>query len=144
MIARNHYNIASEDNDDDDDSHPERVREIIEGLHNARGLLERGVETGKGQRLHPTCIYLSFLIQLVSCRGRLLDLNPIRLSLDIDFILACILPLQRCPAIPWCRKVLQNIAEPTPGLNFAQKCLIHVLIQMSHSQSFQIRLLLLV
>lgn len=47
-IARNHYDIASEDNEDDDDaSHPERVREIIEGLHNARGLLERGVETGK-------------------------------------------------------------------------------------------------
>jgi len=70
MIARNHYNIASEDNDDDDDdSHPERVREIIEGLHNARGLLERGVETGKGQRLHPTCIHSSFSFSSFLVRG---------------------------------------------------------------------------
>ncbi|OAX37423.1 hypothetical protein K503DRAFT_236882 [Rhizopogon vinicolor AM-OR11-026] len=48
MVARNRYSITSEDDDDDDDaSHPERVHEIIEGLHNARGLLERGVETAR-------------------------------------------------------------------------------------------------
>lgn len=64
LVARRRYSITNEDNedneDDDDASHSERVHEIIEGLHNARGLLERGVETGKGRRLYPTCIHLSF------------------------------------------------------------------------------------
>ncbi|KAG1741610.1 hypothetical protein EDB19DRAFT_702180 [Suillus lakei] len=48
MMARNRYDLASEnDEDDDDHSHPDSVHEIIQGLHNARGLLERGVETAR-------------------------------------------------------------------------------------------------
>ncbi|KAG1730120.1 uncharacterized protein EDB91DRAFT_795203 [Suillus paluster] len=46
VMGRNRYNIAGED-DDDDTSHPDSVRDIIQGLHNARGLLERGVETAR-------------------------------------------------------------------------------------------------
>jgi hypothetical protein len=53
VTAHNRYNLAGEnDEDDDDPSHPDSVHEIIQGLHNARGLLERGVETGKVQRMY--------------------------------------------------------------------------------------------
>lgn len=48
VTAHNRYNLAGEnDEDDDDPSHPDSVHEIIQGLHNARGLLERGVETAR-------------------------------------------------------------------------------------------------
>ncbi|KAG2137529.1 hypothetical protein DEU56DRAFT_351847 [Suillus clintonianus] len=48
VIARNRHDLAGEDDEDDDDtSHPDSVHEIIQGLHNARGLLERGVETAR-------------------------------------------------------------------------------------------------
>lgn len=57
VTAHNRYDLAGE-NDEDDDDHPhsDSVHEIIQGLHNARGLLERGVETGKVQR-----IYLNYI-----------------------------------------------------------------------------------
>ncbi|KAG0697217.1 hypothetical protein DFH29DRAFT_163035 [Suillus ampliporus] len=60
ITARDRYNLTGEDDDEDDTSHPDNVREIIQGLHNARGLLERGVETGKVQRIHPHYIHSSF------------------------------------------------------------------------------------
>ncbi|KAG2343393.1 hypothetical protein BDR05DRAFT_962902 [Suillus weaverae] len=48
VTARNRYHLAGEsDEDHDDPSHPDSVHEIIQGLHNARGLLERGVETAR-------------------------------------------------------------------------------------------------
>jgi hypothetical protein len=57
VTAHNRYDLAGEnDEDDDDPSHSDSVHEIIQGLHNARGLLERGVETGKVQRIHLNCI----------------------------------------------------------------------------------------
>lgn len=57
-MVHNRYDITGEnDEDDDDPSHPDSVHEIIQGLHNARGLLERGVETGKVQRIVPNYIH---------------------------------------------------------------------------------------
>ncbi|KAG2108095.1 hypothetical protein BD769DRAFT_1392787 [Suillus cothurnatus] len=44
VTAHNRYNLAG---DNDEDSHPDSVHEIIRGLRNARGLLERGVETAR-------------------------------------------------------------------------------------------------
>ncbi|KAG1898701.1 uncharacterized protein F5891DRAFT_446102 [Suillus fuscotomentosus] len=111
-MVHNRYDITGEnDEDDDDPSHSDSVHEIIQGLHNARGLLERGVETGK----------------LVHCLGRLPDMSrQILLRLATAFIPACIPPLQHCPATHWCQKVLQSIVVPTPGRIFALNCLIHV------------------
>jgi hypothetical protein len=54
VTAHNRYNLAG---DNDEDSHPDSVHEIIRGLRNARGLLERGVETGKVQRIYPRYIH---------------------------------------------------------------------------------------
>ncbi|KAG1838162.1 hypothetical protein DFJ58DRAFT_846195 [Suillus subalutaceus] len=48
VMAHNRYDLAGKnDEDDDDPSHSDSVHEIIQGLHNARGLPEHGVETGK-------------------------------------------------------------------------------------------------
>ncbi|KAG2134963.1 hypothetical protein BD769DRAFT_1664905 [Suillus cothurnatus] len=44
VTAHNRYNLAG---DNDEDSYPDSVHEIIRGLRNARGLLERGVETAR-------------------------------------------------------------------------------------------------
>ncbi|KAG1848330.1 hypothetical protein DFJ58DRAFT_729926 [Suillus subalutaceus] len=46
VTAHNRYDLAGKnDEDNDDPSHSDSVHEIIQGLHNARGLPERGVET---------------------------------------------------------------------------------------------------
>lgn len=61
VTAHTRYDLAGEnDEDDDDPSHSDSVHEIIQGLHNARGLLERGVETGKVQRIYVNFIHQSF------------------------------------------------------------------------------------
>jgi hypothetical protein len=58
VTAHNRYDLAGKnDEDDDDPSHSDSVHEIIQGLHNACGLPERGVETGKVQRIYVNCIH---------------------------------------------------------------------------------------
>ncbi|KAG2108128.1 hypothetical protein BD769DRAFT_1675390 [Suillus cothurnatus] len=51
VTAHNRYNLAG---DNDEDSYPDSVHEIIRGLRNARGLLERGVETARSLSVSPS------------------------------------------------------------------------------------------
>ncbi|KAG2130296.1 uncharacterized protein EDB93DRAFT_84240 [Suillus bovinus] len=69
VTVHNRYDIAAENDEDDDDaSHPDSVHEIIQGLHNARGLLERGVETARSLSGSPSRHELPNPPQLVGVR----------------------------------------------------------------------------
>ncbi|KAG1844537.1 hypothetical protein DFJ58DRAFT_28068 [Suillus subalutaceus] len=111
VTADNRYDVAGEnDEDDDDPSHPDSVHELIQGLHNARGLLERGVETARSLSGSPS-------------RYEPPNPPPARYRFHSRLHASCYDSVQQLVGV---RRVPRNIAVPTPGRIFAPNCLIHV------------------